>query len=396
MGLGQEEGIQRNPLETPTQWKHKALRPRDEVTSALEMTQPPDDPVPTHKRRPRYRGTHPRRFEERYKELAAEQYPDIVPHVLAKGRTPAGQHVPIMVEEVLGALAPLPGMRVVDATLGFGGHARSLLGRIAPGGQLLGLDADPIELPRTEARLRQLGFDETTLITRRTNFAGMHAALVEVGWSDGADVILADLGVSSMQIDNPERGFTFAADGPLDMRMNPGRGASAAQWLERASVHQIQRSLREHSDEPFAEQLAHALFAGRSSISTTHALASAVRTALLDHMEADAAEQSVRRVFQALRIEVNDELSALDALLRQLPDCLRPGGRVAVLTFHSGEDRRVKHSFAEGELTGRYASVAAEVIRASSQERYDNPRSRSAKLRWAIRSEGEGIRKASR
>ena len=355
------------------------------------MTQPPDDPVPTHKRRPRYRGTHPRRFEERYKELAAEQYPDIVPHVLAKGRTPAGQHVPIMVEEVLGALAPLPGMRGVDATLGFGGHARRLLERLLPGGRLLGLDADPIELPRTEARLRQLGFDQASLVTRRTNFAGMHAALAAIGWSDGADVILADLGVSSMQIDNPERGFTFAADGPLDMRMNPGRGASASQWLERASVQQIQRALQEHSDEPFAERLAHALAAGRGSITTTHSLASVVRTALLDDIEADAAEQSVRRVFQALRIEVNDELSALDALLRQLPDCLRPGGRVVLLTFHSGEDRRVKHAFAEGERAGRYASVAAEVIRASSQERYDNPRSRSAKLRWAIRSEGEGF-----
>lgn len=353
------------------------------------MTEPPDDSMPTHKRRPRYRGTHPRRFEERYKELAAEQYPDIVPHVLAKGRTPAGQHVPIMVDEVLGALAPLPGMRAVDATLGFGGHARRLLERLQPGGQLLGLDADPIELPRTESRLRRLGFDETALMTRRTNFAGLHAALATIGWSDGADVILADLGVSSMQIDNPERGFTFAADGPLDMRMNPARGASAAQWLERASLQQIQRALEEHADEPFAERLADALAAARGTITTTYALASAVRTALLDRVEVEAAEQSVRRVFQALRIEVNDELSALDALLRQLPDCLRPGGRVALLTFHSGEDRRVKHAFVEGMRDGRYASIAADVIRASAEERYDNPRSRSAKLRWAIRAERE-------
>lgn len=360
------------------------------------MSQPPDEPAPTHKRRPRYRGTHPRRFEERYKELAAEQYPDIVPHVLAKGRTPAGQHVPIMVEEVLGALAPLPGMRVVDATLGFGGHARRLLERIQPGGQLLGLDADPIELPRTEARLRRLGFDDSALVTRRTNFAGLHAALAAIGWSDGADAILADLGVSSMQIDNPERGFTFAADGPLDMRMNPARGASAAQWLERATLAQIQRALQEHADEPFAERLAHALAASRGTLTTTHALASAVRTALLEQVEADVAEQSVRRVFQALRIEVNDELSALDALLRQLPDCLRPGGRVVLLTFHSGEDRRVKHAFAEGERSGHYASIAAEVIRASAQERYDNPRSRSAKLRWAIRAEGKDGPGASR
>jgi len=348
------------------------------------MTNPPDDPSPAHKRRPRYRGTHPRRFEERYKELAAEQYPDIVPHVLAKGRTPAGQHVPIMVEEILGALAPLPGMRGVDATLGYGGHARRLLERLLPGGQLLGLDADPIELPRTEARLRGLGFDESTLITRRTNFAGMHAAMMGIGWSDGVDVVLADLGVSSMQIDNPERGFTFGSDGPLDMRMNPGRGASAAQWLERASVKQVARALQEHSDEPFADRIAEALVAAGGGVTTTHALASTVRAALAQHADPDAAEQSVRRVFQALRIEVNDELSALDALLRQLPGCLRPGGRVAILTFHSGEDRRVKHAFAEGRRAGHYSSVAEEVIRASPQERYDNPRSRSAKLRWAI------------
>src|SRR5512140_2300451 len=188
------------------------------------MTRPPDDSRPPHKRRPRYPGTHPRRFEEKYKELAAEKYPEIVPHVLAKGRTPAGQHVPIMVEEILEALAPAPGERAVDATLGYGGHARRLLERISPGGRLLGLDVDPLELPRTEARLRALGFGEDALVVRRSNFAGLPAALAALGWDDGADLVLADLGVSSMQIDDPARGFTFGADGPLDMRMNPHRG----------------------------------------------------------------------------------------------------------------------------------------------------------------------------
>jgi 16S rRNA (cytosine1402-N4)-methyltransferase len=351
------------------------------------MTTPPDDPSPPpHKRRPRYPGTHPRRFEEKYKELAAEQYPDIVPHVLAKGRTPAGQHVPIMVEEILAALAPAPGERGVDATLGYGGHARRLLERIVPGGRLLGLDADPIELPRTEARLRALGHGEDALLVKRTNFAGMHAAIAGAGWTDGADFVLADLGVSSMQIDDPARGFTFGADGPLDMRMNPARGLSAADWLARISAADLARALDENADEPHAERIAEALAGRGGALRTTQALASAVRQSLAGAERGELLESSVRRVFQALRIAVNDELGALDALLRDLPYCLKPGGRVAILTFHSGEDRRVKHAFANGERDGLYAAIAPEVVRASSQERYDNPRSKPAKLRWARRA----------
>lgn len=350
------------------------------------MSTTPDDPGARPRRRPRYSGTHPRRFEDRYKELAAEHYPEIVPHVLAKGRTPAGQHVPIMVEEILAALAPVPGGRGVDATLGWGGHAQRLLERLTPGGQLLGLDADPLELPRTEARLRRLGYDEGTLIVRRTNFAGLQAALLAAGWHDGADLVLADLGVSSMQIDNPARGFTYGAEGPLDMRMNPDRGLSAAAWLERATPATLERVLHEHADEPHAARIAGALAGRRGRLGTTQALAAAVRAALAPEVRDDDADLSVRRVFQALRIEVNDEFGALEALLRVLPDCLRPAGRVAVLTFHSGEDRRVKHAFARGESEGIYASVARDVIRASAGERYDNPRSRAAKLRWARRA----------
>ena len=350
------------------------------------MSDTPGDSGTPHKRRPRYSGTHPRRFEEKYKELAAEKYPEIVPHVLAKGRTPAGQHVPIMVDEVLEVLAPRPGERGVDATLGWGGHAQRLLERLAPGGQLLGVDADPFELPRTEARLRRLGFDEATFITRRTNFAGLRAAIDSAGWHEGADFILADLGVSSMQIDDPSRGFSFASDGPLDMRMNPNRGLSAAAWLERASVEAIATALRDHADEPRADRIAAALFERRAELATTQALAAAVRAALEDLTREDEVDLSVRRVFQALRIEVNDEFGALDALMRQLPACLRSGGRVAVLTFHSGEDRRVKKAFIQGERDGLYASIADEVTRASMEEQHANPRSRAAKLRWARRA----------
>ena len=350
------------------------------------MTEPPDGSRPTHKRRPRYPGTHPRRFEERYKELDAENYPSIVPHVLAKGRTPAGQHVPIMVQEILDALAPAPGERAVDATLGYGGHAERLLERLAPGGHLLGLDADPIELPRTEARLRKLGHDESALTAKRTNFAGLHAAIAAAGWTNGADLVLADLGLSSMQIDNPARGFTYGAPGPLDMRMNPNRGISAADWLAKSDAKRLALALHENADEPFADLLAEAIMAKAGTLHSTEALTSVVRSALLEHATADEADKSVRRVFQAIRIAVNDELHSLDALLRDLPYCLKPGGRVAILAFHSGEDRRVKHAFVAGERAGLYSAIAPDVIRASPAERFDNPRSRPAKLRWARRA----------
>ena len=348
----------------------------------------PKDPIgskPAHQRRPRYGGTHPRRFSDKYKELAPEKYPEIVAHLRDRGQTPAGQHVPAMVDEVLAALAPKPGERGVDATLGWGGHAQRLLERLAPGGRLLALDTDPIELPKTDARLRRLGFDESSLVVRRSNFAGVRAAIDAVGWQDGADFIFADLGVSSMQIDDPARGFSFKIDGPLDMRMNPTRGLSAAQWLGRASVEAMASAFTE-SDEPHAQQIAEALVARRGALTTTRALADAVRGALDRRTSDTDVERAVRRVFQALRIEVNDEFGALTALLRELPACLRPGGRVAILTFHSGEDRRVKKAFAEGERTGTYAHVSEEVVRATPTECRSNPRATAAMLRSARRS----------
>jgi 16S rRNA (cytosine1402-N4)-methyltransferase len=218
---------------------------------------------------------------------------------------------------------------------------------------------------------------------RRTNFAGLRAVLDEVGWGDGVDFLLADLGVSSMQIDDPSRGFSFKLEGPLDMRMNPKRGLSAAQWLERASIEDVAMVLRDNSDEPHADRIARALAAQRRTITTTSELARVVRGALSERVEADDAELCVRRVFQALRIEVNDELGVLDLLLRQLPTCLRAGGRAAFLTFHSGEDRRVKKAFEQGQRDGTYASISPGVVRAGPAEQRSNPRSKSAKLRWA-------------
>jgi 16S rRNA (cytosine1402-N4)-methyltransferase len=331
-------------------------------------------------RRPRYRGKNPREFAEKYKERDPQRYKKTIAKVIASGKTPAGTHRPIMVAEVLEVLAPRPGEIAVDCTLGYGGHAQEILARVQPGGRLLGLDADPIELPRTEERLRALGFGPEQFTAHRSNFAGLPQVLAKAGLA-GADLILADLGVSSMQLDNPTRGFSMKHDGPLDMRMNPARGQSAAAFLHKIEAANFSRLLEENSDESHAELLAAAL-AGKE-FATTRSLVSAIGAAMARSPE-EAVEQSVRRVFQALRIAVNDEFSALDAFLRQLPLCLNPGGRVAVLTFHSGEDRRVKKSFAAGHREEIYSEIADEVVRPSVTERNSNPRSASAKLRWAV------------
>jgi 16S rRNA (cytosine1402-N4)-methyltransferase len=289
-----------------------------------------------------------------------------------------------MVAEILEILAPRPGEIAVDCTLGFGGHAQEILARLQPGGRLLAIDADPVEMPKTEARLRALGLGGESLIARRGNFAGLPQALAAAGLA-GADVILADLGVSSMQLDDPARGFSAKYEGPLDMRMNPGRGQPASWFLERSTPAALQTLLEENADEPNAAALAPAL-AGKS-FATTAALARAVRTALPRATE-DNSNLAIRRVFQALRIAVNGEFSALETFLRYLPGCLNPGGRAAVLSFHSGEDRRVKHHFADGFRDGVYARISREVTRPSPEERRANPRSTPAKLRWAVRAAG--------
>ncbi len=350
---------------------------------------PPTNPTP-HRRRPRYAGKNPRRFEDKYKELDPERYGAEVAKVLAAGKTPAGTHRPIMVAEILSALSLQSGETAVDCTLGYGGHTSEMLPLLAPGGRLVGLDVDPIEHAKTTARLRAAGWGEDVFVPFRSNFAALPKALAELG-VDGADAILADLGVSSMQIDDPARGFTFKTDGPLDLRLNPSRPPSAADWLARVSVSDLERALAENSDEPHAELLARELTArGRKTPFTrTLQLANAIRDILQEwrhRPDPDGDERSVRRVFQALRIEVNDEFGVLDLFLRFLPSCLEPGGRVAVLTFHSGEDRRVKRAFRDGVRSGIYSATNKDVIRSGPEERRANPRSSSAKLRWAIRA----------
>jgi len=348
----------------------------------------PPDERPAHQRRRRYTGKNPRTFHDKYKELDPERYPGAVQKVLATGKTPAGMHVPIMVAEVLECLRPRAGEVAVDCTLGGGGHARAILERVQPGGRVLGLDVDPIELPRTEARLRAAGFGPDVFVARQANFAGLSTALAAEGLERG-DLILADLGVSSMQYDNPDRGFSYKGAGPLDMRMNPQRGESAAQRVARSSEEDLMQLLEDNADEPHAQLIAGLL--KNQPLETTHALERVLRvglTSALPRITKADVKMSTRRTFQALRIAVNDEFSALDALLRALPQCLSPGGRVAVLTFHSGEDRRVKKAFQAGHRAGVYANVASEVIRSTKKETFANRRASSAKLRWAVRATG--------
>ncbi len=348
-----------------------------------------DDATP-HQRRVRYAGTHPKRYEEKYKELDPTRNAAAIQKVLDRGQTPAGMHRSICVQEILDILKPQPGEIGLDATLGFGGHTQEILPKLLPGGRLYSVDVDPIELPRTEARLRKLGFGPDQLVIRRINFSELATLLPEAG--GGFDVVLADLGVSSMQIDNPARGFSFKTDGPLDLRLDPSSGKSASELLLSVTRQRLRDLLVDNSDEPFAIPLAAALQG--QYLETTTQLADLVRQTLERTFKRTMPEEErlaetkkvLQRTFQALRIEVNDEFGVLDRFLELLPSCLKPGGRVAILSFHSGEDRRVKKAFQTGERSGVYASVASDLIRASFEERRANPRSTSAKLRWAIKA----------
>jgi 16S rRNA (cytosine1402-N4)-methyltransferase len=343
-----------------------------------------DSAAPRPPRRKRYAGRNPRRFEDKYKELDPVRHTETIGKVLASGKTPAGMHVPIMVAECLAALHLEPGQTGVDGTLGYGGHAGEILARISPGGRLIGLDLDPIEQPKTVERLRNLGHGDDAFTAVHSNYAGIRKVLDGQG-IDAVDFVFADLGCSSMQFDNPSRGFTFKADGPLDMRMNPQRGISAAEWLSKVKVTKLAEVLQENADEPHAEEIAPQL-AGKTFRGTKDLATVLRRLPAVVRMDEERAELTIRRVFQAIRIAVNEEFSSLDAFLRSLPACLKSGGRVAVLTFHSGEDRRVKKAFQSGERDGIYAGLSDGVIVAGPDERRDNPRSTPAKLRWAVKA----------
>ena len=341
-----------------------------------------------HKRRVRYRGTHPRKFEEKYKEHQPDKYKEDVEKIIQGGKTPAGMHISIMVDEILEFLDIQPGQVGMDATLGYGGHSQRMLEKLQGQGHLYATDVDPIESEKTRARLAALGYGPEILTIKRMNFANID----QVAPDEKFDFILADLGVSSMQIDNPERGFTFKQDGPLDLRLDPTSGVSAAERLRELDREELEAMLVENSDEPYADKIAKEVmkvFKKRGKIETTKQLAAVIEQALSFLPEKERKEEvkkSCQRTFQALRIDVNSEFEVLYSFLEKLPHVLKSGGRVAVLTFHSGEDRLVKKAFRQHQRDGVYSEVCEDVIRPSAEECFQNPRARSTKMRWAIKA----------
>lgn len=343
-----------------------------------------------HKRRVRYSGTHPKTFKEKYKEMQPEKYADTIKKVIQKGSTPAGMHISICVNEILDFLQIKPGQKGLDATLGYGGHTKEMLKCLQGQGHIYGLDVDPIEIKKTKERLERQGFGPDILTVIQTNFCNVDEVAKKVGTFD---FMLADLGVSSMQIDNPDRGFTYKFEGPLDLRLNPEKGISAAERLTQMTQEELEGMLIENADEPYAAELARAIYLCEKKgkkIKTTTELRDVIADTLsfLPTLEQKKAiKKSCQRTFQALRIDVNDEYEVLYSFLNKLPDVLAPGGRVAILTFHSGEDRLVKKALKEGKKAGIYSDYSKDVIRPSAEECNRNPRAHSTKMRWAIRSE---------
>lgn len=343
-----------------------------------------------HKRRVHYSGTHPKRFEEKYKEHDPEKYADTIEKVISKGSTPAGMHISICVNEILDFLQIQPGQQGLDATLGYGGHTRRMLEQLQGEGHMYALDVDPIEIVKTKQRLAEAGYGEDILTIKQTNFRNIDQVADEAG---GFDFILADLGVSSMQIDNPDRGFTYKFDGPLDLRLDPEKGESAAERLREVSYEELVGMFQENSDEPYAEEIATVIMKRnrtKNYVETTTQMKDAIEEALSfvpEKERKEAVKKSCQRCFQALRIDVNSEFEVLYDFLDKLPDALRPGGRVAILTFHSGEDRLVKRAFKAGAKAGVYSEVSKDVIRPSAEECARNPRARSTKMRWAVKAE---------
>ena len=348
-----------------------------------------DNQEPKHQRRIRYKGTHPKSYTEKYKELQPDKYSETIAKVIQKGSTPAGMHRSICVQEILDFLQIKPGQTGLDATLGYGGHTLEMLKCLDSKGHLYALDVDPIELPRTRDRLASLGFGPEILAVRQMNFSEVDLLALESG---PLDFVLADLGVSSMQIDNPVRGFSFKQDGPLDLRLNPEKGLSAAQRLKDMSEDELTGMFIENSDEPHAAVIARAIMAARRNgikISTTNSLRDIITEALVfipKDIRKEEIKKSCQRCFQALRIDVNQEFEALYSFLEKLPEVLAPGGRVAILSFHSGEDRLVKKAFQRFYRAGIYQEIADGPIRPSAEECSTNSRARSAKLRWAIKA----------
>ena len=343
-----------------------------------------------HKRRVRYKGKYPRNYKEKYKELNPEKYQDTIEKVIRKGSTPAGMHISIMVKEIIDFLQIKPGQTGFDATLGYGGHTKAMLECLRGQGHMYATDVDPIESAKTKKRLADAGFGEDILTIRLQNFCTIDEIAKEAG---GFDFVLADLGVSSMQIDNPDRGFSFKVDEPLDLRLNPEKGISAAERLAQIDEGELAGMLWENSDEPYAEELAHAIVTERKHgkpIDTTTRLREVIEETLSflpEKEKKDTVKKTCQRTFQALRIDVNNEFEVLYEFMEKLPGALKPGGRAAILTFHSGEDKLVKKALKQGYKEGIYSEIANDVVRPSAEECAQNGRARSTKMRWAVRAE---------
>jgi 16S rRNA (cytosine1402-N4)-methyltransferase len=293
------------------------------------------------------------------------------------------RHVPVLLGPVLEILSPQPGQTIVDCTLGLGGHAAALLERVKPDGRVIGIDFDPANLERARTKLQSVGGRFDLL---QNNFAALPTVLQQAG-IERVDGVLADLGVASTQIDDPARGFSYRKPGPLDMRMDPTRGQPASTLLNRFSERELATAFLELGDETDAAQIARLIVERRAHepITTTEQLMAIVCEArdFTIQRAAGAKLHPAARTFQALRILVNRELANLDRLLAVLPDVLNSGGIGAIISFHSGEDRRVKQAFRDAHRGGIYAEVSDEAIVADQAEQRQNPRSRSAKLRWA-------------
>ena len=286
-------------------------------------------------------------------------------------------HVPVLLDEVLEWLNPQPGMILVDGTLGAGGHTRALAGRVSPGGEVLAFDRDPAALAAAERELRGLPIKLV-----HANYADLRQVLAQLGIAAVNGVVL-DLGLSSDQLADPQRGFSFDAPGPLDLRFDTSEGQPAWRLLERSSEKELADLIYRYGDERHSRRIARRIVDERATkpVRTAADLARLVRRCV--PRSAGHAIDSATRTFQALRIAVNDELGSLERLLASLPDCLWPGGRAAIISFHSLEDRPVKSAFRDDS---RYEALTRKPIRPTEAEIARNPRSRSAKLRVAARS----------
>ncbi len=351
-----------------------------------------DQPA-VHRRRQRYSGTHPKTYQQKYKEHNLAAHPELRDKLRAKGKTPAGSHIPVLMREVLECLKPGPGQIIADCTLGYGGHTLEFVKYIGPTGKIIAFDFDGIELERTKKRLSNV---KTPISFYHSNFAGI-ANVMSAEKIEGYDIIFADLGVSSMQIDNPERGISYKNDGPLDMRMDNRLKQTGADLLNTLSKEKIAQALREYSDEPDCEKIAEMIIVQRSvqpitTVSQLVRLVFAVKGLTINSYKKIQKKSKfgslhpAARTFQALRILVNDELGSLKELLRLAPQCLKPGGRIGIISFHSGEDRLVKQSFRNAFENGIYVEASKKAIVPKIKEVVLNPRCASAKLRWAIKA----------